>query len=256
MNKISNSIPLVSIIMPSFNSEKTVGKSIVSVLNQTYHNWELLITDDCSNDKTAKIINRYLEKDSRIKIYINDSNSGAALSRNQSINNAQGNYITFLDSDDLWYPEKLEKQIKFMQDNKLAFSYTSYDLINESGDKLNKVVKSVSSINFNGYMKNTIIGCLTVMIDRSKVKPFLMPNLRSSHDMALWGDIMRNNDIKAYGMPDVLSSYRLVSTSNTANKKKAAKEVWKVYRDYFKFNIIISSWFFVHYAINAILKRI
>lgn len=246
---------IISIITPSFKSSLYIEKTILSVLNQSYQFFEMIIVDDSSPDNSADYIDSILPDD-RFKLIRLNENVGAAEARNIALKQAKGKYIAFLDSDDLWYPEKLEKQIKFMQDNELAFSYTSYDLINESGDKLNKVVKSVSSINFNGYMKNTIIGCLTVMIDRSKVKPFLMPNLRSSHDMALWGDIMRNNDIKAYGMPDILSSYRLVSTSNTANKKKAAKEVWKVYRDYFEFNIIRSSWFFINYAINAILKRL
>lgn len=246
---------IISIITPSFKSSLYIEKTILSVLNQSYQFFEMIIVDDSSPDNSADYIDSILPDD-RFKLIRLNENVGAAEARNIALKQAKGKYIAFLDSDDLWYPEKLEKQIKFMQDNELAFSYTSYDLINESGDKLNKVVKSVSSINFNGYMKNTIIGCLTVMIDRSKVKPFLMPNLRSSHDMALWGDIMRNNDIKAYGMPDILSSYRLVSTSNTANKKKAAKEVWKVYKDYFEFNIVRSSWFFINYAINAILKRL
>ncbi|KAB1515172.1 glycosyltransferase family 2 protein [Photobacterium damselae subsp. damselae] len=246
---------LVSIITPSFKSKDFIKDTINSVYHQVYSNFEMIIVDDFSSDKSADYIESILP-DERFKLIRLEKNIGAAEARNIAIGKAQGRYIAFLDSDDLWYPEKLEKQIKFMQNNELAFSYTSYDLINESGDKLNKVVKSVTSINFNGYMKNTIIGCLTVMIDRSKVKPFLMPNLRSSHDMALWGDIMKNNDIKAYGMSDVLSSYRLVSTSNTANKKKAAKEVWNVYREYFKFNFIKSSWFFINYAIHAILKRL
>lgn len=246
---------IVSIITPSYKSKRFIKKTIDSVHIQSYEKYEMIIVDDYSPDCSADYIESILPDD-RFKLIRLNKNVGAAEARNVAIQQAKGKYIAFLDSDDLWYPEKLEKQINFMQDNELDFSYTSYDLINESGDKLNKVVKSVTSINFNEYMKNTIIGCLTVMIDRDKVKPFLMPNLRSSHDMALWGDIMRNNDIKAYGMPDVLSSYRLVSTSNTANKKKAAKEVWNVYRGYFKFNIMKSSWFFIHYAINAILKRL
>lgn len=246
---------IVSIITPSYKSKKYIKETIDSVQKQSFHKYEMIIVDDCSPDESADYIESILP-DERFKLIRLETNVGAAEARNVAIRQAKGKYIAFLDSDDLWYPEKLEKQIKFMQNNELAFSYTSYDLINESGDKLNKVIKSVTSINFDGYMKNTIIGCLTVMIDRSKVKPFLMPNLRSSHDMALWGDIMKNNDIKAYGMSDVLSSYRLVSTSNTANKKKAAKEVWNVYREYFKFNCIKSSWFFINYAIHAILKRL
>lgn len=246
---------LISIITPSYKSKLFITDTIQSVHNQTYNNYEMIIVDDCSPDGSAEYIENILP-DERFKLIKLKENIGAANARNVAIEKAQGRYIAFLDSDDLWYPEKLEKQIKFMQENNVAFSYTSYDLIDESGIKLDKKIKSISNINFNDYMKNTIIGCLTVMIDRDKVKPFLMPNLRSSHDMALWGDIMKNNDIKAYGMSDVLSSYRLVSTSNTANKKKAAKEVWNVYREYFKFNFIKSSWFFINYAIHAILKRL
>ncbi|HIF9294997.1 TPA: glycosyltransferase family 2 protein [Photobacterium damselae] len=246
---------MVSIITPSYKSKVFIKNTINSVYNQHYSNFEMIIVDDCSPDGSAEYIESILP-DERFKLIKLKENIGAANARNVAIEKAQGRYIAFLDSDDLWYPEKLEKQIKFMQENNVAFSYTSYELIDESGIKLDKKIKSISNINFNDYMKNTIIGCLTVMIDRDKVKPFLMPNLRSSHDMALWGDIMKNNDIKAYGISDVLSSYRLVSTSNTANKKKAAKEVWNVYREYFKFNFIKSSWFFINYAIHAILKRL
>lgn len=258
MNQITNLRPkmdLVSIITPSYKSKKLIGETIVSVYNQNYTNFEMIIVDDCSPDESADYIKSILP-DERFKLIKLDKNIGAAEARNVAIKKAKGRYIAFLDSDDLWYPEKLSKQIKHMQDNDIAFSYTSYDLINELGVGLNKTIKSIPMISFNQYMKNTIIGCLTVMIDRDKVKPFLMPNLRSSHDMALWGDIMKNNNIKAHGMPDVLSSYRLVSTSNTANKKKAAKEVWKVYKNHFEFNLIKSSWFFVNYAMNAVLKRL
>ena len=131
---------LVSVIMPSYGSEKFISKSIDSVLLQTYDNWELIIIDDCSPDESNKIIKEYLSKDSRIKFVKLEKNSGAAVARNKGIEIAKGRFIAFLDSDDLWLPEKLEKQISFMKDNNLAFTYSSYMLVDETDKNIGEFI--------------------------------------------------------------------------------------------------------------------
>ncbi len=175
--------------------------------------------------------------------------------RNYALRNSKGKYIAFLDSDDLWESQKLEIQIKFMKDNDYAFSFTSYEVIYENGESTNKIIKIPSSINYNRYLANTIIGCLTVVINREKTGSFEMPNIRSSHDMALWLLIMKKGFL-AYGLNQNLAKYRLVSTSNTAKKWKAATDVWKVYRNVEKLNLLRSSYSFVSYIFNGLKKRI
>jgi teichuronic acid biosynthesis glycosyltransferase TuaG len=249
---------LVSIIMPYFNSSKTVDDSIKSVIRQEYQDWELLIVNDCSNiehtDYLRKILTVFDEP--RIKLFDLEVNLGAAEARNVALKRAKGRFIAFLDSDDTWYPEKLEKQVHFMLEKDIAFSFSAYDVMNEDGSALNKTINVPATISKGQYLRNTIIGCLTVLLDRTKFSnDILMPNLRSSHDMALWVNLLDDVDI-AYGYEGALASYRLVNSSNTANKTKAAKEVWAVYRKYFKYSLIRSSFYFMGYAYNAILKRL
>ncbi|HRS68168.1 MAG TPA: glycosyltransferase, partial [Paludibacteraceae bacterium] len=159
---------LVSIITPAYNSSKFIEETIQSVLAQTYTDWELLITDDCSTDITLEIVEKYAAQDSRIKFFVLDQNSGAAAARNNSLARAQGKYIAFLDSDDLWLPQKLAWQLSYMQEHDCAFSFSDYTLMNEDGVDLNKVIHAPKKINYHHYLRNTIIGCLTVMIDKEK----------------------------------------------------------------------------------------
>lgn len=245
----------VSIIMPSYNAAKFIAASIQSVIEQTYRNWELLITDDCSKDDTINIIKKFQEIDNRIQLFSTGKNSGAAAARNISLQNATGKYIAFLDSDDTWISNKLETQIKFMKKNNIAFSFSNYSVMKEDGTPTGNIIHAPKVIGYHGYLRNTIIGCLTVIIDKEKTGSFMMPNIKSSHDMALWLLIMKRG-FKAYGLQKTLANYRLVSTSNTAKKWKAAKDVWKVYREIEHINPIYSTICFVGYAINAIIKRL
>lgn len=244
---------LVSIIMPAYNSARFIGESINSVLAQTYTNWELLIVDDCSKDSTAEIVAAF--SDPRIHYQRNVNNMGAAETRNQALKRAQGRYIAFLDSDDLWEPEKLKKQIAFMEKNGYAFTFSDYRIMKENGTWTGKILHMPASLSYHQYLRNTAIGCLTVVIDRLKTGDFLMPNIKSSHDMALWLLIMKRG-FRAYATPECLASYRLVSTSNTAKKYKAAQDVWRVYRNVEHLSICYSAFCFCGYAIHAILKRL
>jgi teichuronic acid biosynthesis glycosyltransferase TuaG len=244
---------LVSIITPSYNSAKFIKQCIESVIAQTYTNWEMLIVDDYSSDNSLQILKKYNDK--RIQLIELDKNVGASESRNVAIRKAKGKYIAFLDSDDLWEPQKLEKQISFMETEDIAFSFSTYQPMSDDESKLYSIIHAPKIVTYSFYLKKTIIGCLTVVIDREKTGGFEMPNIRSSHDMALWLLIMRRG-FDAYGLDENLARYRIVSTSNTANKWRAAKDVWMVYRQFEKLSFFYSIWCFLNYAFNAIIKRI
>ena len=245
---------LVSIITPSYNSIMYLEQCICSVIEQTYKNFELIIVDDFSNDKSSTLIKKYVKRDSRIKpIYLNN-NIGAAMARNIALQQAQGKYIAFLDADDYWYPNKLSRQLDFMQQHNYAFTFTAYNRITENGITISKV-HVPSKITYYNYLKNTIIGCLTVIIDREQTGYFEMENIRSSHDMALWLKIMKKGFV-AHGLDEVLSSYRVLSGSNTSNKLKSAIDVWYVYRNIEKLNLLLCIWCFINYSYNSIKRRI
>ena len=245
---------LVSVITPSYKSERFIAECIESVLAQTYENWEMIIVDDCSPDNSNAIIQEYLLKDSRIKFFQLEKNSGAAEARNRAIAEAKGRYIAFLDADDVWMQGKLTKQLHFMQKHGYAFTFTAYSAMSEDAKEELYCVHVPKKLTYSDYCKNTIIGCLTVVIDRSIVGDFRMPNIKSSHDMALWLLLLKRG-FTAYGMDVVLAKYRVVANSNTAKKYKAAADVWRVYREIEKLGIFRSSWYFVHYAYNALRKR-
>ena len=246
---------LVSIITPSYNSSKFIVECVNSVISQTYTNWELLIVDDCSDDNSKELLLYFEKKDERIRVIFLDNNVGAAKARNISIRNAKGRYIAFLDSDDVWEKSKLEKQIKFMEKEGVAFSFTKYTPMSEDGSVYFPEINVPHKIDYSGYLKNTIIGCLTVVIDKTKVGYFEMPIIKSSHDMALWLLIMKRG-FDAYGLNESLAKYRIVSVSNTANKWRAVKDVWVVYRQFENLSFFISLWCFLNYAFNASVKRI
>ena len=246
---------LVSIITPSYNSSQFVEECVSSVFSQTYQHWEMIIVDDYSEDNSRVIISELADKDKRIKSIFLEKNVGAAEARNVAIRQAKGKYIAFLDSDDLWDSYKLEKQIYFMEKKNIAFSFSTYQFMSEDGKKSENVIKAPQKMTYHTYLKNTIIGCLTVIIDREKTGEFEMPNIRSSHDMALWLLIMKRG-FSAYGLEQNLAKYRVVSSSNTSNKVKASKEVWNVYRKVEKLNIFYSAICFIGYAFNAIKKRL
>ncbi|MGM0837625.1 MAG: teichuronic acid biosynthesis protein TuaG [Bacillota bacterium] len=247
--------PLVSVITPVYNAAKFIGKSIESVMDQTYQNWEMILVDDMSTDQSIQIINEYMLKDQRIKLIQLTENSGAAVARNTALDAADGRYIAFLDSDDLWKPSKLEKQLAFMKENQYAFTFTAYELMDQDGTILDKTISMPDSIDYKGLLKNTIIGCLTVILDREQVGNVQMPNIRTRQDFALWLSILKKGH-RAYAFHEPLSIYRIVEGSISSNKLQAAKRNWYVYRRIEKLNLIYASWCFVNYAYTAIKKRV
>lgn len=246
---------LVSIITPSYNSSNFIEETINSVLNQTYENWEMIIVDDCSTDNSVEIINEYLEKDNRIKLLVNEKNKGAAETRNEALKIAKGRFIAFLDSDDLWNCNKLEKQIQFMIENKYPISFTAYNLIDEKGRSIGHNIRTVKEINYRGYLKNTIIGMSTSIIDMSLVKLFQFKNIRTRQDTYLWITLLKRGH-KAYGLSTILATYRVRRDSISANKLKAAKRVWFLYYNLEHLGFFKSLYYFLCYIFNALKKRI
>ncbi|MEI2311408.1 glycosyltransferase family 2 protein [Bacillus nitratireducens] len=246
--------PLVSIVTPSYNASSFIKETIQSVQSQTYKNWEMIIIDDVSKDNTCELIKEEIKKDSRIRLIELQENGGPAIARNTGINNAKAKYVAFLDSDDLWLPEKLEKQLAFMQNNDIAFSFTSYQIMNQDGTLTDKVVHVPEKINYNGLLKNTIIGCLTVMLDIEKLGKVQMPNIRTRQDTATWLKILRQGHY-AYGLDEVLSKYRKVENSISSKKFKMAKMNWKLYREIEGLSVLKSAWCFGNYALNGVVKH-
>lgn len=243
---------LVSIITPSYNSAKFIGKTIDSVISQTYKNWEMIIIDDCSTDSSAEFIKTYEEKDSRIKLVQLKENSGAAVARNIGIQLAQGRFIAFLDSDDSWLPEKLEKQLKFMLINNYYFTYTSYFKINENNEILGTMYIP-SKVNYSQLLKTCVIGCLTVIYDAEKIGKQEFPLIRKRQDFALWLKILKKVDY-AYGLQENLANYTIRSDSISANKLNAAKYNWFLYRNIEKLSLFVSFYYFLHYVIKGIIR--
>jgi teichuronic acid biosynthesis glycosyltransferase TuaG len=246
---------LVSIITPSYNAMPYVRECIESVLAQSYQQWEMIIVDDCSSDGSAEYIANLIEGEPRIRLIALQRNVGAAEARNTALSEAKGRFIAFLDSDDIWLPQKLERQLEFMRRGGYAFTFSSYTPISEDGAREYRPILAPTSIDYQGYLKNTIIGCLTVMIDRRQSGDFRMPDIRSSHDMALWLEILHRG-FRAYGIREVLAKYRLVSSSNTSKKLKAAGDVWRVYRDVRSLPLAKSLFYWMHYIYNAAKKRL
>ena len=246
--------PLVSVIMPCYNAERFIAQSIESVMAQTYQNWELLITDDGSTDTSVDVVNQYCAKDKRINLLVPGKHSGIATTRNLSIQRAKGRFIAFLDSDDIWKSDKLEKQIGFMMEHDVAFTYSSYEVIDEQGN-FNKTVPDAGVMNYKKYLRNTIICCGTVMLDREKIGDFLTPIIATSEDMSLWLKIMKRG-YDAYPVPGPLHQYRIRPHSASSNKFKASRDVWRVYRNIEKLSWLSAAANFICYSFNAVKKHV
>ena len=243
---------LVSIITPSYNSAKFISQTIESVLAQTYQDWEMIIVDDVSLDNSNNIIEEYINKDSRIKLIKLEKNSGPAVTRNRAIEEAKGRYISFLDADDLWHPEKLEKQILFMNKYNLCFTYSSYNLTDEDNKNLGKFITK-ERITYNSMLKTCSVGCLTAIYDTEKLGKVFMPNILKRQDYGTWLKILK--EIKStQGILEPLATYRILDNSVSSNKFKATFYQWKIYREVEKLNLFQSIYYFFLYAYYGLKK--
>ena len=248
---------LITIITPVYNCEKLIRETIDSVQKQTYKNWEMILVDDCSGDNSEEIIKEIIKEDNRVKYFKLEENSGAAVARNYALEKSKGRFIAYLDADDLWRKNKLEVQVKFMLDNNYAFSCTDYEKIDEEGKSLNKIVKIPKKVNYNLFLRNTIIQTVGVMVDTKITgkELLVMPNIRRRQDAATWCQLLKAG-YDCYEVPENLSYYRVVTNSLSSNKFKAIKGTWYLYRNIEKLSLPKACFCFIGYAFNAVRKRI
>lgn len=245
--------PLVSIVTASYNSSRFIQATIESVLAQTYTNWEMVIVDDRSSDRTPDIVAAMAARDDRIRLICLEQNQGPAVARNLAINSGTGRYVAFIDHDDLWLPEKLEKQIRFMQEEGRAISFTNYRRMSEDGSRCGEVITFPDSLDYAGLLKNPgIAGCLTVVIDREVVGDFEMEK-GELEDHRLWIQLLKRG-FSAYCLQQDLARYRLVGKSRSKDIFKLSK-IWNLYYTQERLSFPIALRFFLCYAINALRRR-
>ena len=244
---------LVSIITPTFNCAQFIAETIESVMAQTYTNWEMIIVDDCSTDNTKEIVESYSDKDSRIKYFCLKENSGAAVARTEAMRLAEGDYMAFLDSDDLWTPEKLEKQIGIMERNQIAFSCTTYEQIDEMGNKLGKTIKAIPKTDYNRLLLDCPVGNSTVVYNVNKMGKFEVPNIRKRNDDALWLQMLKKEKY-IIGIDECMMLYRIRSNSISSNKLKVIKYHWILYRDIEHLSIFRSVFHIAYWCVIKVLK--
>lgn len=244
----------VSIIIPIHNAQSFIGDTILSVKSQTYANWELILVDDHSSDRSVEFIQQHLCD--KIQLFSITEGTGAAATRNEGLRRASGRYITFLDADDLWDPRKLELQLAFMEEKGCAFSFTGYEYAGSDGVGVDKIVSVPSKINYEQALRNTTIFTSTVMFDTDKISKKLieMPQV-PSEDTATWWKILRNG-YTAYGLNIALTLYRRSQGTLSSNKKTAIKRIWNLYRNVEKLNIVKSAYCFAFYALHAVWRRL
>ena len=247
----------VSIITPSWNSEGYIKDTVQSVQNQTYKNWEMIIVDDCSTDRTVEIVENIAKTDSRVKILRQENNLGAGAARTRGMQSASGRFIAYLDADDIWKPEKLEKQVDFMIRNNYGFSCTSYEVIDNDGKSMNKYVHMLPKVDYIGFLTNNLLQTVGIMVDTDKVdkKYLVIPDIRRRQDAATWLQILKAGFV-CYGIDEILAEYRRTEGSLSSDKFKAAKGVWSLYRDIENLSLPFSCYCFFRYAVLAVWKRL
>ena len=245
--------PLVSVIMPAYNAAEYIAESILSVQNQTMSDWELIVLDDCSTDTTALVVDGLAQSDSRICLHQSNRNMGVARSRNRGLDLCRGDYIAFLDSDDVWRAEKLETQLRCIQQTGADLVYTSYGIVNSDGRSLYNNFIVPTSVDFSCLLKENVIGCSTVMLSAVAAKNYRFAETVYHEDYVLWLEMLRSG-CKAVGIQQVLMEYRVHVDSKAGNKQKAARKRWQVYRCYLHFSVMKSVWYFVNYALAGLCK--
>lgn len=243
---------LVSIITPAYRVEKIVQDTIDSVKSQTYRNWEMLVADDCSPDGTASVISAAAATDPRVRLIRCKVNGGPAAARNAALTEARGRWIAFLDSDDLWLPEKLEETIRHSLVNRSALTYTGFRRISYDGNETGCYISVPKSLTYQQLLGNTAIATSTVLVDRSLVGDISMKKVYYD-DFVCWLEILRKG-FQAHGLNKDLMRYRVVANSVSRNKRRSAAEVWKTYRQVENLGLFQSAWCFSRYASNALQK--
>lgn len=243
---------LVSIITPAYRAAPFLAETIQSVQGQTYADFEMLIVDDCSPDDTAQVVGRFAAADPRIRLLRQPVNQGPAAARNRALAEARGRWIAFLDSDDLWLPEKLDRQLAFHRAMDATLSYTAYRRISADGLRVGRPIRVPDRLDYRRLLGNTGIATSTVLIDRTKTGPFFMKRTYYD-DFACWLELLRRGGT-AVGLQEDLMRYRVVGGSVSRNKARSARQVWRTYREVEGLGLLRSAWSFANYASRGLLK--
>lgn len=245
---------LVSVIMPAYNAEKYISFAVESVIKQTYKNWELIVVNDCSFDKTKEIVENYITLDSRIKIVSLVTNQGVANARNIALNISNGDYIAFLDSDDIWHEEKINRQLEYIQNQKVDACCSDYSIINENG-VLVKDRKVPKKIGFKDLLKENTVILSSVLIKKNSIGNVCFNPNCYHEDYLFWLELLKQNCIFV-GLNLDLLCYRVHSGGRSFNKINAAKHRWIIYREFLNLNLMMTWFYFIQYALNGIRKYI
>lgn len=255
MKKPTNHLPLVSIITPLYNAENYIIPTVKSIQEQTYTHWEHIIVNDCSTDNSLNIAEELSKKDTRIKVVTLSRNSGAAQSRNKATELAKGDYIAFLDADDLWHPEKLEKQLKYMQAHNAAVSYTSYTHINKAGKPLGKRIKALPELTYQKQHSNNYVGNLTGIYKAAEIGKIIAPNIRKRQDWAVWLEAIKKSNRPAVGLQEDLAYYRMHEGSMSSNKLNLVTYNFKFYKEYLGYSWIKSAFYLLRFFYEYFFVR-
>ncbi len=246
-------VDLVSVITPLYNCEPYAAETIASVLKQSYEEWEMIIVDDCSTDRSAEVVENIAAKEPRIRLLRLERNMGPAVARNRAIREARGRYIAFLDGDDIWSEKKLERQIAFMEERDVALSYTGYYRIDEiSGETIDRI-EVPETVDYKELLKQNIIGCLTAVYDTEKLGRVYMPEIRKRQDFGLWLAILKRIPY-ACGLNEPLAYYRIRSASVSSNKILSSAYNWKLYREVEKLPWYKAVYYFGWYTYRSLRK--
>jgi teichuronic acid biosynthesis glycosyltransferase TuaG len=243
---------LVSIITPAYRCAHVVGETFQSVLDQTYPHWELLVAEDCSPDGSREVIRAWAQADARIKLIEMERNGGPALARNAALGRAQGRWVAFLDSDDLWLPRKLERSLAYARQTDAAFVFTGFRRIPDSGGEAGRYLGVPRTLSYRQLLGNTAIATSTVLLDISRTGAV---HMRQTYydDFDCWLRILKKG-VLAHGLDEDLMRYRVMNQSVSRNKRKSAGKVWRAYRDLEQMNVVASAWYFTQYAVRGLLK--
>lgn len=246
---------LVSIITPLYNAELWIRETASSVLSQTHQNWEWIIVDDCSSDSSLAIVRELASADRRIVVLQNERNLRTAQTRNRGIRGARGRFVAFLDSDDIWHPQKLERQIEFMKMTDAALSFHAYRKFRGDLSTAGIVIHGPSKVSYRELLRTNVIACLSAMYDASKLGKVEMPDgYKAREDYLTWLKILRTTGGFAYGMHDCLGYYRIVGTSYSAKKVEMAKLQWRLYREVEQLGYFDATVSFMFYMLHGYLK--
>ena len=245
--------PMVSIVMPSYNCETFLEQAVRSVLAQTEQNWELLILDDASEDGTRAVAERLAGEDERIRLICNEQNMGVARTRNRGFELCRGEFTALLDSDDVWHPEKLERQLALLRRSGAALCYCAYEIIDENGQPVRAPYTVPEQVGFEDLLKENVISCSTVVLRRDISQAYRFDPGYYHEDYVLWLRLLKDGH-RAVGCPETLAAWRLNPGSRSFNKLKSAQNRWKIYRNHLKLPFFKSLSAFAAYAVAGFRK--